>query len=246
MALRRISVIAAALLGLGAGPLAALPSPERALLAEMKAACGGEAWDRLQGWHERGRAELPGGQVMHYEAWHDIRTLRSVYAQRRGDVFATISGYDGEVIWNAGAGGRVERISDPAALRRRLRDLYVSGFAFFFPDRFPATFALLGTRRHEGTDYDVLRITPANADSVELWVNRQTHRIGRIVAPGETAELGNYREFDGLCTATTGRQGDGDPAHTIVLHVESVETGPLPNELFFAPAPASPPSSPQP
>ena len=220
------------------------PSPERALLAEMKAACGGEAWDRLRGWHETGRAELPGGMVVNVEAWHDIMTLRTVYAQRRGEVFATISGYDGEIIWNAGSGGRVERISDPAALRRRLRDLYVSSFAYFFPDRFPATFARLGTRNHEGTDYDVLQITPANADSIELWVNRQTHRVGRIVAPGETAELGDYREVDGLCTATTGRQGDGDPAHTIVLHVETVELGPLPTNLFNAPAPA--PATPPP
>lgn len=223
--------------------LAPAPSPELALLARMKTACGGAAWDRLQGWHETGRAELPGGQVVHYEAWHDIGTLRTVYAQRRGEVFATLSGYDGEIIWNAGSGGRVERISDPAALRRRIRDVYVSSFAFFFPDRFPATFALLGTRSHDGTDYDVLQVTPANADSIELWVNRQTHRIGRIVAPGETAELSDYREFDGLCTATTGRQGDGDPAHTIMLHVETVETAPLPTGMFFAPPSAAPPGT---
>ena len=30
--------------------------------------------------------------------------------------------------------------------------------------------------------------------------------------------------FDGVCSATTGRQGDGDPAHEIVLHVQTVET----------------------
>lgn len=222
------------------------PSPERALLADMKAACGGDAWDNVRGWHETGRAELPGGQVVHYDAWHDIMTLRTVYAQRRGDVFATISGYDGTLIWNAGAGGQVTLERDPAAIRRRLRDLYVSSFAFFFPDRFPASFALLGTRRHEGTDYDVLRVTPANADSVELWVNRQTRRIGRIVAPGETAELGDYRDVNGLCTATTGRQGDGDPAHTIVLHVETVQLGALPTALFDAPPSATPPASPAP
>jgi hypothetical protein len=217
------------------------PSPERVLLDRMKAACGGAAWDRLQGWHETGRAELPGGAVVRYEAWHDIGTLRSVYAQRRGEVFATLSGYDGELIWNAGDAARVTLERDPAAIRRRVRDLYVSGFAFFFPDRFPAAFVLLGTRSHQGTDYDVLRVTPANADSVELWVNRQTHRIGRIVAPGESAELSDYRDFNGLCSATTGLQGDSDPAHTLVLHVESVALGPLPSGMFAAPPSAPPP-----
>ena len=216
------------------------PSPERALLAEMKAACGGAAWDRVQGWHETGRAELPGGQTIPYEAWHDIRTLRTTYAQQAGPTMISLSGYDGTQLWRAAPGGQVERTSDPAVLRRKVRDFYVSSFAFFFPDRFPATFALLGTRSHEGRDYDVLQITPANADSVELWVNRQTHRIGRIVAPGESAELSDYRDFDGLCTATTGRQGDGDPAHTIVLHVERVELGPIPADRFAPPGGPSP------
>jgi hypothetical protein len=233
------------LLGLSAllsAQAAAAPSPERALLAEMRAACGGDAWDRLQGWHESGRAELPGGQTVTYEAWHDIGTLRTLYAQSVDGRIVALSGYDGELLWRGGPDGQVERNSDPAMLRRKLRDFYVSGFAFFFPDRFPAAFALLGTRNHEGTDYDVLQVTPANADSVELWVTKATHRVGRIVAPGETAELSDYREFNGLCTATTGRQSDGDPAHTMILHVETVETGPLSMGMFFAPSPAPAPS----
>jgi hypothetical protein len=219
---------------------APVPPAERALLAEMKAACGGAAWDRVQGWHETGRAELPGGQSIAYEAWHDIGTLRTVYAQQAGPEAINLSGYDGTQLWRAAPGGQVERTSDPAVLRRKVRDFYVSSFAFFLPERFPATFALLGTRSHEGTDYDVLQVTPANADSVELWVNRATHRIGRIVAPGETAELSDYRDFDGLCTATTGRQGDGDPAHAIVLHVEHVTLGPIPAARFAAPEGATP------
>lgn len=221
----------------------AAPSPERALLAEMKAACGGDAWDRLQGWHERGRAELPGGRVMTYEAWHDIGTLRTLYAQSVDGRLVALSGYDGAMLWRGGPDGQIERNGDPAVLRRKLRDLYVSSFAFFFPDRFPASFTLLGTRRHGGRDYDVLQVTPVDAESVELWVDRQTHRVGRIVAPGETAELGDYREFGGLCTATTGRQGDGDPAHTLVLHVENVETGPIPAGRFVPP-PTPPAASP--
>lgn len=219
---------------------ASAPSPERALLAQMKAACGGDAWDRAEGWHERGRAGLPGGQTMTYEAWHDLRTLRTTYAQSVGGQVVGLSGYDGAVLWRRGPAGPVERNSDPAVLRRKVRDFYVSSFAFFLPDRFPAAFALLGTRSHAGVEYDVLQVTPADADSVELWVNRRTHRIGRIVAPGETAELTDYREFGGLCTATTGRQGDGDPAHTIVLHVDEVELGPISATRFAVPEGTTP------
>lgn len=215
------------------------PSPERALLAEMKAACGGAAWDRAPGWYENGHAELPGGGRASYEAWHDIRTLRTLYAQSVGGRLAGLAGYDGETIWQSGPDGQVRRGGDPATVRRRLRDIYVSSFGFFFPDRFPATFALLGTRSHEGRDYDVLRVAPANADSAELWVDRETHRVGRIVVTGETAELADYRTFDGLCTATTGRQGDGDPAHAMVLHVENVVIRPIGAGRF------SPPTTPE-
>jgi hypothetical protein len=212
------------------------PSPERALLAGMKAACGGAAWDQLQGWYERGRADLPGGRSVAYEAWHDIRTLRTLYAQSADGRIVGLAGYDGGSIWQSGPDGQVRRGGDPATVRRRLRDIYVSSFGFFFPDRFPATFAMLGTRLHEGRNYDVLQVTPANADSAELWVDQATHRIARIVVTGETAELSDYREFEGLCTATTGRQSDGDPAHLMVLHVENVVIRPIGEGRFSPPA----------
>ena len=40
----------------------------------------------------------------------------------------------------------------------------------------------------------------------------------------EYAELSDYRTFNEVCSATTGRQGDGDPSHEIVLHVQSIDT----------------------
>ena len=82
----------------------------------------------------------------------------------------------------------------------------------------------------------MLRATPEDSASVEIWVDPETHRIARFVAEGEHADLSDYRTFDGgICSATTGRQGDGDPAHDLVLHVESVQTGPVPASIFVPP-----------
>jgi hypothetical protein len=103
------------------------------------------------------------------------------------------------------------------------------------PDRFPAVFRLLGPRDHQGRRYDVVAVTPEGGDDAELWVDRETHRVARMVAGPEQAELSDYRVFSGVCTPTLGRQGDGDPAHTIVLHVERVETGPVDPARFAPP-----------
>jgi hypothetical protein len=243
-------LIAAAMLGGGlaacaatAGPSAhqaGVPGPEAALLARMRAACGGDAWDRVQGWHETGQVDMPGRPGLRYDAYHDMRTLKTTYVQRLDGRIVRLGGYDGETSWRVRPDGSVERSSDPAALRRIRRDMYLSNAAYFFPDRFPAQFALAGVHSLNGRTFDVLRVTPADAESADLWVDRETRRVGRIVAGNEMAEGSDYRTFDGVCTPTRLRQGDGDPAHEIVLRVEAVETGPIDPARFVASAGAVP------
>jgi hypothetical protein len=146
-------------------------------------------------------------------------------------------GFDGTMHWQVRPDGSVEISRDPALLRRHRRDSYLSSAGWFLPDRFPATFAPAGTQSFGGRVHDVLRVTPQDSDPFDLWVDRETRRIGRIVAGAEHADLADYRMFGGICSATTGRQGDGDPAHGIVLHVGTIETGhPIPAATFQPPA----------
>ncbi len=231
-----IAVAACAPLPAGAGRDA-----PAALLAQMRAACGGDAWDRVEGWSETGRVDLPGRPGIPYEAFHSMRAPTMVTRNRIEGRIVRQSGYDGHVGWRAGPDGAAQIERDPAALRRMRRDAYLSSFGWFLPRRMPATFALAGAETRGGRTFDVLRITPEGADSFDLWVDRATHRVARIAAGSEYAELSDYRSFAGICTATTGRQGDGDPAHEVVLHVETVETGPVAQSLFAAPAPAAEP-----
>lgn len=207
------------------------------ILAAMKAACGGAAWDRVRGWHETGVVDLPGRPGVPYEIWHDMRELKTAMLNRVEGRVVRHAGYNGSVYWQAGPDGRAETGRDPATLRRHRRDAYLSSAGWFFPARFPARIALAGTQDVDGRTLDVLRITPAEADSFDLWVDRDTHRIRRIASGSEYADLSDYRMFGTVCSATTGRQGDGDPAHDIVLHVQAIETDEaVPAATFEPPA----------
>ena len=162
---------------------------------------------------------------MPYHTWHDMRTLKTATINRVDGRVLRHAGFNGSEYWQVAADGRVTIGRDPAVVRRQRRDAYLSSAGWFFRDRFPAAIILAGAETRDGRIYDVLRFTPEHADSFDLWVARDTHRISRIVASNELAELADYRMFDGVCSATTGRQGDGDPTHEIVLHVQTVETG---------------------
>ena len=208
-----------------------------AIIAEMKAACGGDAWDRVQGWHETGVVEVPGRPPMDHQVWHDMRSLKTAMVTRLNGQIVRHSGFNGATYWQVGPDGTVRAGAEPDKLRSQLRDTYLSSAGWFFPTRFAAAVALAGTEASDGKPMDVLRITPEGADSFDLWVDRDTHRIRRIVAGKEYAELSDYRTFGGVCSAIRGRQGDGDPAHDIVLHVRSVETdAPIPPAIFEPPA----------
>ena len=233
--------LAAVLLALGCAAQSVGDTPPRdaaAILAEMKAACGGEAWDRVQGWHETGVVDLPGRPGMAHEIWHDMRTLKTAMINRVDGRVVRHHGFNGSAYWKVGSDGRVEIGRDPAILRRHRRDAYLSSSGWYFPERFPAEIIVTGTETSDGKVHDVLRITPEAADSFDLWVERDTHRVRRIVSGKEHAELADYQTFDGVCSATTGRQGDGDPAREIVLHVKTIETSaPVPAATFEPPEP---------
>lgn len=197
--------------------------PKRILVA-MKAACGGDAWNQVQGWHETGLADLPGRPGIEHEIWHDMRTLKTTMMNRVGGRVMRHAGFNGSSYWQTKPDGTVEVGHDPAKLRRHRRDAYLSSSGWFFPHRFPAQIDLIGSRQIDGSEHYVLRISPSDAEPFDLWINAGTYRIRKIIAGEEYAELSDYKMFGGICSATTGRQGDGDPAHDIVLRVLTIDT----------------------
>jgi hypothetical protein len=239
-------LIASAPLFPGCAPSVSTPgsagadAPEAVLLAQMRAACGGDAWDKIKGWHERGKVDMVGQSGLTYEAFHEMTTLRTTYVQRLNGKIIRLGGFDGANGWRLRPDGTVETVSDMAQMRKMRRDMYLSNAGYFFPMRFPAKFEVAGVQELAGRTFDVLRITPADAESAELWVDRHTHRVHRIAAGNEVAEGTGYRMFGAVCAPTRLRQGDGDPAHDIILNVEAVDTGPI-DPQRFEPGPSAVP-----
>jgi hypothetical protein len=206
-----------------------------ALLGQMKAACGGDAWDRIEGWHESGRIEIAGRRGR-FETWSDIRTLKYVSHTGYDGERQRLSGYNLRVSWLVRPTGESFASRDPGRLRWHRGVAYFSNYGWYRPDRYPASFALLGERRWEGHLYDVLRVTPEGGDSAELWVDRETRRIGRIVAEEITNELYDYRVFAGVCSPTRARQISSDPtAPEVLLQIDSVTTDPIDGAVFDPP-----------
>jgi hypothetical protein len=216
----------------------AAPAAESAdsLLAQMKAACGGPAWDRVQGWHETGSVGFPDGRTAENEVWHDMRSLKSAMIGRIDGKVVRRAGFDGTTYWQAGPDGKTRTGTDLAGLRKQRRDAYLSSFGWFFRGRFPANVQLAADQAIEGETFQVLKVTPQDADSFELWVDRSTHLVRRIVAGKEYADLTEYKTFDGVCTPTWAMQGDGNPQHEITLLVRTVDTStPAPASVFAPP-----------
>ena len=219
-----------------AAPVAEPPATTTLVLEQMKAACGGTAWNRVRGWHETGVAEVSGGPSIQNEVWHEMQSLKTRMVGRVSGKVVRDAGFDGQRYWQVSQDGKVQVGSDTGGVRRHRRDAYLSSFGWFFPERFPAKIQLAPTETINGTAFQVLRITPRDADSFDLWVDPETHLVRRILAGKEYADLSDYRTFNGVCSATTGRQGDGDPTHEIVLHVQSVDTTQaIPASMFEPP-----------
>lgn len=210
-------------------------TPETKLLSEMKAACGGSAWDRVRSWHETSFADIKGLPPLRNNVWHDMRSLKSVMTSTANGRIMRRTGFNGNVAWRAGPDGQVRISSDKAELRRQRRDAYLSSFGWFFPAWFPATFKRVVDVRRNGETFAVLRIAPEDAESFDLWIDPATRRIRRIEAGSEYAELSDYKMFRGVCTATVGQQGDGRAGGEMTLHVLDVQTARPATSTIFDP-----------
>ena len=170
--------------------------PEKAaqVIAEAKAAMGGDAWNDIQVWYEDGEARSKSGAVSKYEHWADLTTLgmRNVASQGSYMLFDGITAYrctDAECAPRPAIEGNAIR-----------RGSYATSYGFFFPDRFPSSLQYLGVRTRDGVKCDVVRVTPSQLDPIQVWVDQNSHLIARIVFEREDvrAELSEYRQVEQL------------------------------------------------
>lgn len=182
------------------------------VLQRARAATGGAAWNTLRGYHEVGTEN---GRA--YERWID--------AVRWGERIETgasagklVQGYNGFGLWWLPLSTPRPPGTETELMRRARSDAYFAAYGYYFPGRFDVRSSRLGTRVSGGKPYDVVRIQPAGGDARELWFERATGRLGRIVESGanqpKTIEFADYRKVGRLTLpfhVTTYGQGRAKP-----------------------------------
>jgi hypothetical protein len=220
---------------------AALPDPS-AVLAQAKAASGGDAWDALRTQHSKVHI-LTGGIVGEAERWSDVATGRSLLNYTIGPVTGA-AGFDGGVAWSQDAEGEAHAETDVA------RELAVSAayrdqLAFWYPDRAPARIAYKERAEADGAFFDVVRITPEGGRPFELWINTETKLIERLVereAQATRTEIYmDMRTVDGVQIPFRVRASRGAGRHDEIVTVDLLEFNkPLSNVRFAQPPPPKP------
>jgi hypothetical protein len=212
-----------------------------ALIATSKEASGGPAWDRAVLWHERGRVSA-GGLEGQYEAWASLLSLHNLQHFELGPVSGS-NGWDGARAWSTDSSGEVRIETGGESVAQAIQDAYRSVYAFFLPAPFEAVRAYEGSRSADGAKYEVIRITPANAEPFEVWIDPLSHLVEREVqltgSQPHTFIYSDFQRFDGvlLPRKSVDRVGN-DPQFDTVSEITSLSLRGADEPERFTPPPA--------
>jgi predicted aspartyl protease len=173
------------------------------LLAGVRAAAGGDAWDRLAALQAVGRIQTSG---LH-GAWQEIDDLRGGRFRIAVDVgvFRTSEGFDGRERWRQDPSGGVHPLDAAFARSNRVTDAWLARRAWLHAN----AAADAGTawsavaRRVEGDRrFDVVTATPRGGRPVELWFDAGSRLLARSVRrmpiSTQTTTWADWRETDGV------------------------------------------------
>jgi hypothetical protein len=217
-----------------AAPAASGPDPKALdVISQAKAAMGGDAWDKLKGWHEVG---VHNGA--RYEAWLDPQQY-GMATRETGPDGVTAHGFDGRVTWRRGADGAVARDDSADAVAAAEQSDYLRLSGYFYPSRFKADLAYVGAKDEAGRTYDVVHVTPAGAGA-DIWFDQETHLPSRAViqegAATVTIRFTDYRVIDGVLAPFHTMVSDGDPTHDDDARVTVLDFGAVDRAAFAPPA----------
>lgn len=217
--------------------------PAEQVLAEARKASGGAGWNLLRGIHETGHQTAPGGDIR-FETWVDpLRYgMRTETHEAAG---VRIEGFNGQGDWRISPDGKTVAIDDHAAVQKLRTETFLAAGGVFYTSRFEARAELIGVRSSGKHSFDVLNVQPWAGTPRELWFDRGSHLLTRIVdrtgAQAVTTELSDYRSVGPVKIAfhTTIRgPGAGDVADR---QLDSVIFTPADRSLFSLPRPDAAP-----
>ncbi len=221
---------------------AAGPDPQ-AVLAKVKQATGGAAWDRITSTHARVILET-GGLKGTAESWEDVRTGRSANEFQLGPVSGG-GGFDGKSVWTQDSSKQVRIEEGGDAREAAANDAYRSAKGYFFPERWPAQLESQGEMTEGGRRFLVVRATPRNGRPYDIWIDASSYLIDHTVEKGaiETVTVfsSDYREVQGVRVPFAQRSTNGEEKYDQRVQVQAIELNvPIADARFAPPAPPPP------
>jgi hypothetical protein len=216
---------------------AQVSSPAKRVIDRARAASGGAGWNTLRGLHEVGQ---DGG--VRYERWID--PLRyGLRMERHEPAGKHVRGFNSAAEWEIRADGTVTGAADRVTLGRVRSEAFFGAYGFFFPGRFDGRGALIGQRQALGRTFDVVRLQPYGGDPWDLWFDRATGLLGRMVnatgARPVTIEFSDYRQAGPVKIAFRTTTYGGDLTRPQERVLERIDFQPPDRNLFSLPRPAA-------
>lgn len=189
---RSLSLFAVGLMLTWALPAATAAPTAQTLLAQARMAVGGDAWRTIK---TQQTQFVRSSRDSEEAGSSDLDFATGRYAQRipSSAVARQMSRSDGRDFWQQRM-GRIEKLDpdapDPEQYLRR------QSYGWWFARGKARQMTLLAPRRHGGTAYAVVRVTPQRGAPFDFWINTATGRVERRqeVVDGKTLTV-DYRDF---------------------------------------------------
>jgi len=216
------------------GEAPALPT----LLAQARAAVGGEAWAGVENLALTVELRV-GGLVGEAEIWEDLRTCRSTSRFELGPIHGR-QGFDGEDVWQQDSTGQVHVDESENAGQGARNEAYLRCQGLFDPELRGAEVTVRDRQIEGERGFDVLTVSPPGGRPFEVWLDGETHLIDRTVEheaiDTRTTFFSDYREVGGLVIAHHQRSTNGDERYDQVALVRTVTLDPeLPEGHYTRP-----------
>ncbi len=213
-------VFAAAILVVGLAPMASSACEAPPLLASLRAASGGPAWDQVREISAQGSAQTSG---LSGTAKLDEDLLGGRYAERLNvagqGVSATV--YDGATLWSQDISGGVHAL-DSAFPRARARTEAFLARREYLRNGVRVQASCIGTHKEHGKEVSVVRVTPQGGIPADLSIDSHSHLLTSISERFPTTEqvttFADYRRLGRLAlpfSISTGNRSEPADASKI-------------------------------
>ncbi len=177
------------------------PRSAQEILAQTRAASGGENWGRAGQIVSEGELQTHGltAQIHFREDGRHGRSILRYEIPSRG--IKGSEGSDGSQSWQQDQEGYISLSDDQASVQDAISNAYLTRRGYFEPDFGGAGVQSIQPIIDGEISYDRITIRPKDGREFTLWINSGTHLIERIEhgSPKPSIELwSDYRDADGV------------------------------------------------